>query len=1230
MDAPEQPSKKSMQEQAREAAQQAVEQIRASYDSRYDELKNIQDDGERLRKRTELDRQIQNEFNNKIRRQITNDAEPSLRESIEEKQKKAENAKSILLEAKELEDRGINVVDRKSQLLIDKIVENIKSGEITDQGALAIERAIGKQLIDGIVFSKPGEQLSSSEEGLKNLLQTEPQTANLLLGTVAANPETYGTTAENLVQKLAPSNEAQKEMTQDQMRQQMLENSPFGGEDQYYTSRFTDEQKELISTFYSPERFITYMESLSNGDDSGNKNFLSKAEVADRRHEIEHHIKEYYEKNNKTLTEGELKEQIEKHWGEEVSEIMNWQVSNVINQLFLELQEKSPHKFYEQIMQEDIFQGPAMIQKRIQSAIGSLKTKIDQLEGGTSELAQRMKKLNLFRHTVKSPYIEERGKGPDDPNKKIYPRIKPLPYGEKVGVTDFIENINMNIEHTIHKAEYFHNSRAIYGHPPGEKGFYHQLGEFAEQMHGTDIDEILMLPDGQYIMQAYQLYEKMLQEDFAQMDHRHRPDQFSNKLERVNSEIETQVIEQLRKFYPDLTRIRLKNIVNSAVGISRGMFLTEAEQSAYADPVDSNGSGVVASYSTNDAGSLNVFNPMHTIMRWQGEHNFNSMYFMSIRGNNGKAWNHHEAWKNMAKYMDSFYVGTGRGEGKDKLPDETFADSMMNIGKIGGPGKRKGWRMKQSLEGHFVYDPDGTVNAPKTFQAMEAIGYEAVANFVTLKQAGEGLMLATEKTAPGQVKERRELFKYIFKRYFHHGDEASFQESELDNYLNELKKKGEAKVTESIKNGNPSKPGKSWEEQVAYATSELFMENMLAHYVVARMPTKFMRIDKNRMNKDGVGDWERIWRKFKTKGWERDQFDRVMKDLTMAEMLLRREISEQIRENMKFDKDWTLDRTNEIKDLPYRLSENKIRELLSKNVSDKENVDRTFKTEKEINDVLELYRQIKQDFMKPEYLDSKGKKQIKEFRFTFGLEDTDVSLMAFRGTGPRMVARAIKDTATIEHEIIPWIIQMPLLLNEIAINGKHDFTPVIEYMRKAQRAITDVNGVEDTYEYMYKIAGTVINYFKKDAMAKPLFGLLRLGQKNSIAAEYAGRSSAVWEWDSREIDRFATAMESYGLLKNNPYDLQPTKNKGEYDGGKLEDRWVINPFTKKPMKFNLFGKKRHEDYYWNTKRLRKEFGGDLKAISFDMISQFIPLVLAYLLWKYIKDAMDEASGKKKQ
>ena len=105
-----------------------------------------------------------------------------------------------------MNNEGINVVDTKSQAIVDKIVEKIKTGEITDQGAVDIEHNIGKQLVEGVVFSQPNSQLSSFEAGLKDLLQVNPQAATLIISNIAANPETHGTTIDNLRQKIEPTN----------------------------------------------------------------------------------------------------------------------------------------------------------------------------------------------------------------------------------------------------------------------------------------------------------------------------------------------------------------------------------------------------------------------------------------------------------------------------------------------------------------------------------------------------------------------------------------------------------------------------------------------------------------------------------------------------------------------------------------------------------------------------------------------------------------------------------------------------------------------------------------------------------------------------------------------------------------------------------------------------------------------------------------------------------------
>lgn len=1227
MDTPEQnPPEKSQAQRAQEAYDVAIQQIRSNYQSQFADLRNIQDDRERIRATEALARKAQQELGDKIR-EATTSAQPGVTDSPETIKEKANNAKKIFLEAKLLKDEKIIVGNDNSQRIVDKIAEKIKSGEMTDERILKLESFLGKNIVDGVVFSQDDQQASDFETNLKNYLQVDQQTGLDIYRTIIPNLEASGTTFKSFNKKIGiDDNPIQQEyrFTGDEEIDMEMMESGYQHDANLYQTRFTRDQKEIIQKFYSPKAFVKYVEDQYNTDSSGKVNaeqvIKEKSQLADK-------IQKYWEGKNHPLSKGDLDVEVDKLWGEKVQHQINWNVSDVINQLFLELQEKSPHKFYEEIMQEDPFQGPRMIQTKFQAAIRSLMTKIALIEKNDSDpqLAERIKKLKLYRTTADPGYVEERTENPDPNNKnrKLYPRLNPIPHAEKINsLGEFVQFINNGIDHTLHKAEYFHNSRAIYTHPAGEKGFYGQLGGFAESLKGADIDEIMMLPDGKYVMQAYQLYEKMLEEDFAMLDWKHRPDQFTNQLERVNSNIEIEVAEQLRAFYPDFSRDRIQNIVNSGLGIARGVFLTEPEKSAYADAVDSEGRGLVASYSTNDAQSLNVFNPLHNALRWQGEHNWNMMYFMPVEGQKGP-WDHKKSWDNMAKYMDSFIVGKGRGTGKEKLP-KLFADAMMDINQVGGPNKRKGWRMTYSLDGHFAYDEDNTINGLKTFKAMEAIGYEAIANLVDTDQIDD-LLKATDQA---QSTERKDMFRYIFKRYFS-PDQSKFQESDLDSYLSNLRKDGELEALKNIKEngGAASLKNASWEDQITYETSKLFMKNAKAHYVAARFPTKFLRIERNRFTEDGVSLWEKVYRDFRDRKddkWDRAKFDLTMKDLTMAEMLFRREISEQIRERIKMDEKWKL---HEIDDsVSFRLTKAKIKNLLSETEKGK-----VFKSADEIQRAVDLWEHIQNELFtnkkgEKNYLDAHGADSIKKYTFTFGLEDTDISLISYRGTGPRMIARAIKDIGGIEQAVTPWMLKMPDVMSEIAVNGKHDFGPIIEYLRTAKKAINDVHGSEAAQEFAYTIAGGVINYFKKDAAAKPLFGLFRLGQRNSNAAEYAGRSNGVWEWDSRDIDRFCLALESYRIVPHNPYDANKTKN-GKYVGGALEDRWIKLPFLKNPIKF---GKKRHVDFEFNGAKLRREHGADWKAMTWDVINQFLPLAMAFLLWKYIKDAMDEASGKKKQ
>ena len=1137
-----------------------------------------------------------------------------------------ENLHSALIQISVLADNDVEVVKNKKALTILKDLSKKKTSE---SAALDIQETLGKYLLGDnpadIVITDGKEITGDFEKALVSLKEVNQIAYEDIVDTLEDNATKFGKKREEIRAKFAT-----QDFTLEQRANMEVEHNSTWQRDavELYQRRFTAKQIDFLSTLYSPTKFTIYVDDIMNGR-TGER----KQEIIKKKTEIENRIKKHYEETGKQYDAHNLKDKVEEMWKEEASDIISGKLIEVANQLYIQIQQERPDKFFEEITTDDFMHGIKTTQLAISSAISNLFITLGGIEKGgpaSDPLTGLVKKMdrNLIRHSEEGYYTDVRGGLP-------YPRLKPLPVGKPIGLSEFVQYLNINLNHWTHGEEYFHNTRVMFNHPPGEKGFYDQLGNYAEHLKGTDIDELLLLPDGQMTLQAYHLYDKMLEEEFASLDWKHRTNQFSNQLEEIHTKLEQQVINRLMLLYPGESRERLINAVNSAVGMSRGMLLTEPEKSAYADAVDPEGGGMFASYSTNDAGSLTVFNPLHVNLRWGGEHMLPMFYFIPINGKEG-VWNHKEMWKNMADFRESFIKGRGK-LAKVGDPGNLFIDELIDIANVGGPSKRKGWRMQYSLDGHMVYHRSDNgeiktdmIDALKSFKAMEMIGYEALFNFRETFADKNGGMDLLKATTGQLAAEKAKWFKYIYKRYFFQGNEADFKDSDFDNYMIALRQEGKEKAIETVKHKGILQAG-TMEAQEELETSNLFLDRMITREIAARFPSKFLRIDRNRFTEKGESRWQEMFNMLKARhgndpSWNRDRFDRVMKDMGFAEMLLRQEMSKIIRERIKIDPNTSL---GDFDDVDFKLNSDKIRKLFGNLGVDEKGKPRM--EEHRVNEVIELYEAINKRYFQPYtkdgktsiYLDTEAIDNVRKYTFTFGLEDTDISLMAWRGTGPRMTARALKDTGTMERDVVPWIINMPRILNQIATSGKRDITPIIEYLQKAQNAITMVHGTGADFEFIYKISSMVIQYFKRDTIAKPLFGLFGMGKKNSIAAEYAGRSTAVWEWDSRDIDRFIVALESLRLLPKEPYDLQKTKGK-EFTGGKKENKYKI--INGKAVKV---GEQRHVDFEYNAQKLRKEFGATFVDMAADWINVLLPILGAYLLWKYIQDALKESEGKKK-
>lgn len=1173
-DAEQRPQKpKNMQEEAKKAADSILADIRQEM---AEDLRTIQEESDAVKK-AELEKSFRDKYIQKL------NLERLAREASEASEKpdrqdefkdKSKQIKRSILEVNEVIKKTGNLTGKEN---VDKIVEGIAnqiaSGELSDREIVDIEKIIGKHLSEGVVIGKADGQQSDFDKSFEILKETNYEAWRKVRESLIDSSEHLGQTKEQLSKKYDDqrSEDAEERMMRDPDMQRFVQDS------QLY-SKFTGDDQVFLQKLYKPQTFI--------------EEINERIEERRKPEEI-HHLKEkienlYRDANQPPPSQERLNEEIEKMIKFEVSEEIGKRLVDIMNKLYWRVHVERPHKFFEEIEKEDFMYGIETTRLKIISALERLQHTFADAE---KDPANGKMLPELYKHAEKQYYLDERETGHLDkdgkPVVKGFMRTSPLPGFTKINMSQYLEYLITNVNHWRHRSEYLHNARAIFNHPShGDKGFFSNLGGYAENLSGTDIDEMMLLPDGPLTYDAYILYDKFVENEFAANDWKHRPNQFTNSLEEVNTKVEKEVITMLQKLYPSESLDAIRHAVNAAVGMARGVFLTETEKSAYADAVDSKGGGMFASYATNDATALQTFNPMHVMLRWQGEHMLPMFYFMNVEGS-GANWDHTKTWKNADKYLKAFLNGRGDLAGKD-----LFIDQLMDNMNVGGILKRRGWRMNYSLEGHNIYTSDGKMNHLETFKAMDIIGYEAIYDF--LKTKVEHGILKAEAGTKGAAK-MDELFKYIFDRYF-----VPFGDTDYVGYMNKLEKIGREKAYALVKSKGTISSS-TFEEEVNFQTAQIFIDNALAREVALRFPSKFIKIDRDRFTKDGVSRYTKIQKEL---GVSRDKLNDIMKDFSFVEMLMRRKISEYAKSSSNLFPDLKLNSFNKFE---REINEKSIRELMAGKFD-----------QQKINDVVRLYNKMKESYINSDFLDKEGFAAISGYKFTFGIEDTDFTLMAMRSTGPRMIARSINDIGQME-AVTPWIINMPRILNQIATSGKHDFTPIIEYLQKAQNAFTSVHGTGDSadFKYIYKIASAVIQYFKKDSAAKPLFGLLRLGRRNSIAAEYAGRSTAVWEWDSREIDRFITTLESLRLLPKTPYNMQ--------DGPKYEDRW-INLFGT-PIKF---GKRFKTDYQYSGAKLRKEFGGDLKAISFDMINQFLPIVLAFILWKYFKEAMDEATGAKKK
>lgn len=1105
------------------------------------------------------------------------------------------NVKSVDLIKKLGEKISVDDVqnDDRSAPYIFEILQGITNGTIKSSEDLSRKMM---ELGQTLQYTSPGMLTKLQNAGVEYAVQTghEEKEAKRMFG----------------VQEYAQNSPEQ--MKQEQLAAEELQAKRTVEESWRVFSGFFDEDKDrkLIEALYTPTRFIDYCKKMS----------------------------EELQTNYPELTGDKL--------AQKLSSELEIKTTLLFGKLYSKLDHEKPSEFFEHIEQEDIMKG-------ITPAKTELKRRLERLASDLHHV-HVPEELKFFRKLEARPEINniDVGKGKVKPRTRLFQELVP----KESNAGEFIHYLDQIADHYIDARRYTHNARALLLNPSGDgKGFYNGLAQYASKMSTLDFDQMMMLPDNDVFLNAYGLYMKMLSEGFAKNDWRHDAHMFTSKPNQHLTQIEEDVLHQLQAMYADRTEItdsRLEAALTMAVGASRGMFLTEQEMCADADPhLDEKGGSTFVSYYHQDATALMAFNPQHLLARFAGGPNLlDPIFFMPVAGFEGSQGfnDHRQLWDKAKKYKASFL------EGRGPLPEQTFFDKMKNIGLIGGPMQRKGWRTSWQFDSLYINDKvkikdfkgvervADKINYIKSFTYFENIGYEMLQDFVG-KIDGSFAQVRDTHGLSGDAKrmmdQKKELFKYVYNKYF----EAD--EKGLNKHLDGIRKAQRDKLMKSIRKGIAAPD--DIDAEVEGMTTKAFLDQMLSRVITQRIPSKILLMDRDRYAKDGVSRYRKIMQQMGLEDTP-GKFDAVMKDMILAEQMMRKNVSLKMKELRAQGVP-----NEKLGEIAYKMTPDTIRAMLEPLIAQKH------MTPERINEVLRMYGLIKQNYLNDKFIDEElvdyfkhGGAQERKSKFTIALEETDMSFIPFRAGGESVLKRAVGDVAGVEEGVVKPVLELVKKLRDMAINGKKDFGPIVEIIGKVYSTLDGIIGTGYANELACDIAAMTVMYMKKDTAARALMGLGGAGRFNSMAAESAGKRVGVWEWDSADIDRFFFALEARGVVNSTPYNIAQEPGK--------EPLYVNIPFKKEPVKlpdtihtskiaelfggkdgkFMLFGKEitipdiplftrqRHDFGAW-SKQLREKFGGTKMDMFFDIMNKYLPFVALFILWSIIKKAFDDAEGKKK-
>lgn len=1121
-------------------------------------------------------RQIQEQLEQELRAVADNELEKRrLATSLKDSVRDARASAGEQRRSTQLKSRGgpeATQTDRE-QLKRDlvRVLKGVETGvvdvpsEANKAVLMSLYHKIGTQL-NGTNAAFLHPIVSDLLEGAHSVEDLQSQYENLKQEWGMFGPELVKDVSDAIVQaadegKLAVTGDQAREMFKTEpVRDEQTDNQRFGPEeelgvykmdwDQSYRHFFGPEDEPVLKALYSTESL-------------GNLVTMIRDEVVER-----------------PSSSGLPKDTIDKLISSELEE----RIVLTYSKMFTRVDESRPDKTFEEIEQEgSIFSSIRAVEVQFKGALQLMAKKMRQME----ELPESLKDFKFFqRYSIEGIKEKELPIGnlvSGEKKLQIQYKITPVPGVEPVSLADFLTGISSEIVHENNIRRYLHNVQSLFLRPAGKDGFWSQVAGYSEQIKSEDIDSMMLLPDSDKSISAYRLYVKYLEEEFAKVDWIHQPNMFDGDMFKNKSKTIQRVFEDLKRMYPDLSSDsdvwRLQRALAMGVGLARGIYLSEAEIAAYADPHINveNGSPKFTSYFTNDNAATEPLNPLHFFLRWQAESlTMGPLIYMPVDAleKNKKLlrkWDHTELWNRMKQYRDSFQNGNVAfsGDPNDKTLGNLFVDILPNYAKGGSYLTRGGWRMENGIDG-WLYDSQGRERGfVEKFKALENIGYEAVK-----------VLNLFDKHHPLTLIEKNTLYSYLANKYL--GGDVN---GDVWAYIGAL-------------------PAEDLGKQ-----EKLFMSTVYSRMLFQRMPTKFVRLERDRVSKTGESLWKKV-RKDMASGTDKvipvEQIDNAMKDLSFVEVSVRNRVSQEMRAHLSSQDDDKKDLSDFTPSTPYIVDENAIKRYI------------TDPQKQEI--AINLYRSINNVMLKEKTLDKVAGvlSGSRGYPFALGSEELDSSFVALRNAGSRVLARALGDTAQIETKVTQNLKAFMGSLHHVSIDPKHDFSPLVKHIKEMKETLESIHGHAVAGKVAQYMSTLAVTYFKKDDVARNWRTKLgTIGRPNSLAAEFAGTFTGVWEWDVAEVANFITVLERERIVaKAGAYDLS-------YQGHDVPE------VHKKSFMGVKWSKIVHNDEgFVAGKSLREQLGATKGDITKEIITKYLPLAMLGIMYTLMAKAFKETNDKK--